>query len=245
MVVQHRGYSTRNFAYRLLVSALVEPPAPGGAAAPVEITSSFPDNPFSLITNGQQNKLQVTFDNKGTEAYTIDVVSGAFFDTDFTQVVRNLTAFKYGVPVPAMDHIDVPYSFYSEFKPQELGLLIIVDFSDEAKNRFRGVAYNGTVSIVEPAQSLLDPQLLFLYVLLAGMLVGAGYLIKQAFFPDSPQARRQKKNKAKKVVEEKVQLAPGGYDESWIPEHHLKKPKVTKRKPSRKSGATSATSGEE
>ncbi|CAG8531531.1 14924_t:CDS:2 [Racocetra fulgida] len=129
----------------------------------VEITGEFTDNPFSRrysVVNGQKNTVKLIFDNKGTLNYTINAVAGALVNKDNpNEIYRNLTAAKYSLKAPSMDHVELPYYFYAEFPPQELDIILFVFFSDDEKRQFRGVGYNGTVTIVDPEHSLFDLQL--------------------------------------------------------------------------------------
>ncbi|GES75578.1 translocon-associated protein, alpha subunit [Rhizophagus clarus] len=184
----------------------------------VEITGEFTDNPFSQIVNGQKNSVKLTFDNKGESNYTIDLIAGELFNKDNpSEIYRNLTAYRYSVAVPSMDHVDVIYNFYAEFPPQELGLHIYVFFADENAKKFRGVGYNGTVTIVDPEVSIFDFQLIFMYLILIGFFGGIGYLIFQAFFGGT-------KTKKKRIVkvEDNATESSDKLDDSWLPEQHLR-----------------------
>lgn len=44
-----------------------------------------------------------------------------------------LTALRYGTPINAGETIDIPFSFHSEIAPQDLGLVVLVDFSDAVR----------------------------------------------------------------------------------------------------------------
>ena len=63
-----------------------------------------------------------------------------------------------GKPAP----VDVPYRFWSELKPQDLGFIVYVDYSDASdikKVVHRAVGYDGTVTVKEPVGSWFDLQL--------------------------------------------------------------------------------------
>ncbi|CAI2163214.1 10916_t:CDS:2 [Funneliformis geosporum] len=188
----------------------------------VEITGEFTDNPFSHIVNGQKNTIKVTFDNKGETNYTITMIGGALVNKDNpSEIFRNLTAYKYNHIAPSMDHVDLIYNFYAEFPPQELDLLLYILFADENLKKFKGVAYNGTVTVVDPDVSIFDLQLLFMWLILIMGFGGFLYMIYQVFFGGV----KPKKTKRAPVV--KTETTDTGtsdlkYDESWIPEHHLK-----------------------
>ncbi|KAF7729151.1 Serine/threonine kinase [Apophysomyces ossiformis] len=191
------------------------------ASANIEVTAQFPDNPFGLITNGQRNNVILSLNNKDAVDYSVLVVSGQITDReDNTKVVRNLTAIRVDAQVPAEATVDVPYTFYSEFAPGEHGLNIFVDLLN-GENIVRIVGYSGVVSITNPEISWWDPELLFLYVLLAGGAVGLGYLIRDAFFGGSKKTKAKKEEPTVRPThrDEKGQMV---LDESWIPEQHLK-----------------------
>ncbi|CAG8726400.1 13163_t:CDS:2, partial [Dentiscutata heterogama] len=137
-----------------------EPPTIQPQPDTVEITGEFTDNPFSQVINGQKNTVKLTFDNKGKTNYTINVIAGALVNKDNpNEIYRNLTSVRYSLKAPAMDHVEFPYYFYSEFPTQEFDIVLFVFFSDEEKQQFRGVGFNGTVTIVDPEHSIFDLQL--------------------------------------------------------------------------------------
>nr|CAG8471252.1 7138_t:CDS:2 [Entrophospora candida] len=111
----------------------------------IELSGKFVDNPFNQVVNGQKNTVKITFDNKGELNYTITVISGRLVNpSNHDEIFRNLTGIKYSLPVPPMDHVEVSYSFYSEFQPQELDLIINVFFTDKDGKIYSGVGYNST-----------------------------------------------------------------------------------------------------
>lgn len=74
------------------------------------------------------------------------------------------TTAKYSLVIPKGHSVpvDVPYKFWSELKPQDLGFTVYVDYSDPAdlnKVKHRAVAYDGTVTVKEPQGSWFDIQL--------------------------------------------------------------------------------------
>ena len=51
---------------------------------------------------------------------------------------------------------------------------------------YQTVAYNGTVTIADPPQSIFDPQAWFLYIILASVLGAAAYFVYSTYLPQSP-----------------------------------------------------------
>ncbi|ORZ03408.1 hypothetical protein BCR43DRAFT_483303 [Syncephalastrum racemosum] len=204
-------------------------------AANLEVTAEFPDNPFGLIVNGQRNKVVLTIANKEKTDYSVLAVSGKVTHAeDSSKILRNLTSLRYDLTIPAEGTVDVPYVFYSEFNPGELGLTVALDMFGGEK-LFRLTGYSGIVTITDPETSWFDPQLIFMYVILAAAGLGVAYLIYAAFFDTGV------KTKPKKTAQETAppthRDAKGNMvlDQSWIPDHHLQKgsptqsPRVKKR----------------
>ena len=77
----------------------------------------------------------------------------------------------------------------------------------------------------------------------AAFLGGLGYLAFVTFFPKTKKARKPvTASGGKQAISSPVGVTAtgtGGYEEEWIPEHHLKKPKQ------RKTRASGAPSGDE
>lgn len=76
-----------------------------------------------------------------------------------SQLIRNLTAVRYGVEVAAGAKESVPYNFATEMHPQDLRLNIAAVISDHQNTFYTVQAYNSTVSIVEQDTSIFDPQM--------------------------------------------------------------------------------------
>lgn len=155
--------------------------------------------------------------------------------------------------------LQVPFDFFPEFKPQQLGVefrMTVNDavsgnvdrsckalqlapetvFSPQQTGKKHNIhAYTGTVTVVEPKKSWFDPQLLSLYALLAG-IVGTAIYWASKNFPGSKTISKRKERQAgikstpkAATTGTKGQTIPtptastSAYDESWIPEHHLKR----------------------
>lgn len=74
-------------------------------------------------------------------------------------MVRNLTATRYAVEIPAGQKESVSYSFATEMHPQDLRLNLAAILTDSEGKFFTVQAFNGTVSVVEPETSIFDPQM--------------------------------------------------------------------------------------
>ena len=63
------------------------------------------------------------------------------------------------------------------------------------------------------------------YLIVAGILGGLGYY---AYLTFVPQPKKRKTPTVSAPVSNVTATGAGGYQEEWIPEHHLKKPKAKK-----------------
>ena len=74
-------------------------------------------------------------------------------------------------------------------------------------------------------------------MVVAAILGGVGYSVFLSYFP----APKKKKAAPETISEPVAATGVGGYQEEWIPEHHLRKTKGGKKQ----SGAVSGTSADE
>ncbi|KAJ9125132.1 hypothetical protein QFC22_000086 [Naganishia vaughanmartiniae] len=127
----------------------------------------------------------------------------------------------------------------------ELGLTVWANLRDAAGGVHRVVAYNETVTVVEPVGSLFDVQALFMYLILAAAIAGLSYLayetLSARYFPSlsgKPTTGRKSTtttSTVKGTSSGKVLVATDGkgkggypasvqpYEEEWIPEHLTRK----------------------
>ncbi|KAL5604062.1 hypothetical protein BROUX41_002051 [Berkeleyomyces rouxiae] len=209
---------------------------------PAKITTSFPNSDSTLglkLVNGNPTVARIELENQAAEPVQLAFVGGrlaapASPDT----VIVNLTTTQYGQLVAAGETKAVEYAFELDMNAQDVLLNLVAVVADSQGQVYQVMAYNSTASIVEPPVSLLDPQILFLYLIMAGTFGGIGYLVYKTWVepmvaPPAPK-RPQKAKKAVPVVieptsgDESGAANASGYDESWIPNHHITKP-VSKR----------------
>ncbi|PCH42310.1 hypothetical protein WOLCODRAFT_137837 [Wolfiporia cocos MD-104 SS10] len=229
------GYLVGSVA--LLQSVLAAPEA--AAVEPVVLAiATFPeDNAFGHVVNGERNAVFVTVENLSDRNITIKSVAGSFHHPETNALVKNTTSLAYNVPVLAGMKTQLPYGFYSEFKPGDLRLNIWLDHTTDGET-YRVTAYDSIISIVEPEISWFDLKTLSTYLIVTLLLGGLGYYAYLTFVPQPKQ-----KTRPAPVVSAPVgtvtATGAGGYQEEWIPEHHLKKSK------SRKAQSGAAPSGDE
>ncbi|ETN41850.1 uncharacterized protein HMPREF1541_03789 [Cyphellophora europaea CBS 101466] len=212
----------------------------------VAVSASFPDAEiFGIkLVNGKPTDSLISFSNQEPEPVTVQFVGGSLWTPDFdpqgSRVVRNLTTKQYAVEIPAGEKQTLPYRFQTNMHPQELRLnLAAVVSKDETFYTMQ--AYNGTISVVDPDSSFFDPQMIFLYFFLVACAVGVGYAFYHIWVvPYFPQLQ-QKKSRGQKPIKKAepvevdaagpaVTTSSKGYDESWIPAHHLQRPEARRVK---------------
>ncbi|PWN35531.1 uncharacterized protein FA14DRAFT_160634 [Meira miltonrushii] len=215
----------------------------------VNVQTTFPNNAFNRVSNGQANRVVFTLTQPKSGAdsdriLTLESITGAFLNRDRQgkkgYVMRNMTSTKFkSLPLKPTNGqpLQVPFDFYPEFKPQEVGVEFRILVKDGQTSKVHNLhAYTGSVSVVEPAKSWFDVQLLSLYALLAAVVGTAVYWASKNY-PGSNSINKRKQRastakanaasgssvgtKGQKV--EPVSASSSAYDEDWIPAHHLRK----------------------
>ncbi|KZS92505.1 hypothetical protein SISNIDRAFT_486529 [Sistotremastrum niveocremeum HHB9708] len=197
----------------------------------ISVVASFPeDNPFGHVTNGERNKMSVSIENTSEYNVTVIGVGGSFHKVETDALIKNTTGLTYGVYLIPGAKITVPYSFHSELKPGETRLHIWIDHAVSG-TKYRVTAYDSIVTIVEAPLSIFDWKLVSTYIITLGLIGALGYFAYDSFFPASstkPKARKPKPQSISSPVGTVTATGAGGYQEEWIPAHHLKKTKGAK-----------------
>ncbi|KAL3427922.1 signal sequence receptor alpha chain [Phlyctema vagabunda] len=236
----------------------------------VQAKASFPQaEVFGVkLINGHATQALVEITNGEAEAVQVAVIGGSLATTQAlapglhpsAAIVRNLTTQTYDIAIPAGETASFPYAFTTDLNPQDLKLALVAVVASQAGTVYQLQAYNGTVSVVEAATSIFDPQIIFLYLVLLSVFTGTLYFVYKTWIETLfPQTRRGGKGGerakrsslgSKKAVDVKDQVAVIGadgpavttgalaqkaYDESWIPDSHINRPAAKRVK----SGASS------
>ncbi|KAF2744990.1 hypothetical protein M011DRAFT_528041 [Sporormia fimetaria CBS 119925] len=220
----------------------------------VKISTKFPQSEiFGVkLINGHATQAVLDITNEETEPIGVSIVGGSLLQDkgDQPQILRNLTAKRYALEIPAGASETVTYAFSTEMHPQDVRLQLVAVLRD-TKNAFYTISvYNETVSVVEAPLSVFDPQILqsiFLYLILAGIFAGTCYFIYTTWittlFPQKKGRgkggeRAKRSSGGSKKVDPADQVAVVGadgpavtsgakaYDESWIPLGHLQRPEA-------------------
>jgi len=241
-------------AFASLVAATSDPVFQAGPLATeldIAAVASFPaSNPFAHVVNGERNKMTLEIENKSPLNVTLKSAAGSIHDPDSGKLIKNTTSLSYGVTLIAGAKTILPYNFNSEYKPKEVLLKIWVNYDDGSSSAPHiAMAYNSIVTIVEPPSSFFDLPLLLSYAVLFAVLGGSGYLVYKNYAPKSLKKAVKKQRlgataPAKSTISEpvgpvKASSTTGGYEEEWIPAHHMPQ----KEKAKKDGGA--ASSGDE
>ncbi|ESZ94516.1 signal sequence receptor alpha chain [Sclerotinia borealis F-4128] len=225
----------------------------------VSVSASFPQTEiFGIkLINGHASQAILSFKNGEPEAVQVAFIGGALSTLQIlpegthpsAAIVRNLTSTRYDIEIPAGEEQTLPYSFTTDLNPQDLRLNLIAVVASQTGGVYQIQAFNETVTVVEAATSIFDPQVVFLYLFLLAAFAGTLYMVYKTWIETLfPQTRkggkggeRAKRSSggSKKAVDVKDQvsvigadgpavttqsLAQQAYDESWIPDHHINRP---------------------
>jgi len=189
------------------------------------VTASFPEsNPFGHVVNGEVNKLFLTIENKTGKNVTLHSVAGEFFDPASETLIKAASNLTYGILLPNTQRIQLPYSFYSEFRTGDIKLSVWLEHIIDGE-REKVSAFESIVTVVEPELSIFDFKLLSTYAMVLAILGGLGYVAYLSFVPQPKQKKTAPIPASESTV---TATGAGGYQEEWIPEHHLRKAKARK-----------------
>ncbi|KAF4620169.1 hypothetical protein G7Y89_g14651 [Cudoniella acicularis] len=225
----------------------------------LSVSASFPASEvFGVkLVNGHATQALLDFTNNEPDPVTVAIIGGALSSLQplkagthpSAAIVRNITGVRYDVEIPAGEKQTLPFTFTNDLQPADLRLNLIAVVASKAGNVYQVQAFNETVTVVEAATSIFDPQIIFLYLVLLAGFGGTLYFVYKTWietlFPQTKRGgkggERAKRSTGgpKKAVDVKDQVSVIGadgpavttgaqagkaYDESWIPEHHINRP---------------------
>ncbi|PNP48363.1 hypothetical protein TGAM01_v200701 [Trichoderma gamsii] len=211
-----------------------------------DIRTSFPDSDILglKLVNGRTTTALVEVTNHEDGPIQFLFANGALWTPEdladdvpaYQGIVRNLTMVQYSLEIESGETKSFPYSFVLDMNPQDVRLRLLAVFTNAEGVVFQVPAYEGSTAIVEAPTSFLDPQIIFLYLVLTAAFGGTLYFVYktwiEALFPQAKKTRAPKKPVQKPVDPADAlsgsESAGKSYDESWIPDHHINRP-VAKR----------------
>jgi hypothetical protein len=221
--------------FSLAASVFAEEPVAAPAVPEVAVSASFLEGNSGVVTNGERNPMAVFVENRSEKNLTVRGIAGSFRDPVSGKFLRNTTVQPFAFPLIKDVNISIPYAFFSEMKPKDVRLEVWIDLTDNDDEKFRYTAYDKIVKVMEPEKSILDYQMISTYLLIAGLLGGVGFFVRQQLQPAKPK----KAGRPAPEATIKPAASTTGYEAEWIPAHHIKSRK------SKGNGAASASSGEE
>lgn len=128
----------------------------------VSVSASFPQSEiFGVkLINGHPTQAVISIANSEPGPVSVALIGGSLYSIQGTpQVLRNLTAQRYTIEVPAGEQGSVTYSFATEMHPQDLRLQLVTVIKDDKDAFYTMQVFNETVSVVEAPTSIFDPQM--------------------------------------------------------------------------------------
>lgn len=198
------------------------------------------ENELPELINGQEIPFEMVVSNGESDTVTIDGFGGEFSENNKKEKhVANLTSTKINsVEIKSGEHAKISHSLRVNLPPTELQLAVQL-IGNMNSELVRVNVPKFPVSVNDPAISWFDPKLILAQLILAGTLLAAGWTVTKMYV--MPYLEPKKSEKKKKAASNSstnnnndddssgVQTNGKGYDESWIPEHHLR-PTTGKKK---------------
>lgn len=131
----------------------------------VQISTSFPAaEVFGVkLINGHATRAILSVSNNEPEPITVAAIAGSLWKVDVAgqtpYILRNFSAVRYSLQVPAGAQETVEFKFKTELHPQDLLLTLGAGVLSNDGDFYNIPAFNGTVSIVEAPTSIFDPQM--------------------------------------------------------------------------------------
>jgi hypothetical protein len=231
-----------------LAAADAEPIA--APALHATFATTFPDEDvFGLkLINQRATRAVISVTNAEDGPITVGFIGGALQAVDppspdapaYESIVHNITATRYNAVVEPGETRDLPFSFVHDLLPRDVRLSLVAMVESDAGAVYQVKAFDGAAAIVDAPTSFLDPEIIFLYLILTGFFGGVGYWAYKTWigtlFPQArpaPGRKGPRRAPAAPVAGDASDALSGtdtgiasgrGYDESWIPSHHITKP---------------------
>jgi hypothetical protein len=133
------------------------------------VSASFPSaEVFGVkLINGHATQALLDFTNSEPEPVQIALVGGALSTLrplakgahPSALIVKNITATKYDLELPAGEKASLPFTFTTDLHPADLRLNLIAVVTSKAGTVYQVQAFNETVTVVDAATSIFDPQM--------------------------------------------------------------------------------------
>ena len=119
------------------------------------------------LVNGHATQAILDFTNNEKTPVNVALIGGALSSLQplapgahpSSLIIRNITGTRYNVEIPSTAKLTLPFTFTTDLHPTDLRLNIVAVVTDKAGTVYQVQAFNETVSVVEAATSIFDPQM--------------------------------------------------------------------------------------
>lgn len=190
----------------------------------------------NTFINGEDVPITLQFDNKEKDAVSVVAIGGTFYDLASDKVIASVQGTQVGpLKIASGKTAALVHQFETNLDAKVYRNVIQV-YIQHGNEVYQVHAYDGPVSIVDPYVSPLSFKFLLAQIVLGITAAALGYYVVNVYaIPYAMGTYGQEKKPvraAKPVVPagSGVKTGPKGYDESWIPKHHLEQEKVKVKK---------------
>ncbi|KAJ1989463.1 Increased recombination centers protein 22 [Dimargaris cristalligena] len=151
----------------------------------VALTTTFSAKYPNTIVNSESNRVTISLTNEDEKLYIIDRIRAYLYPIyDHSKPLRTLEPARFTTKLFHNAQLDLPYRFTPLLDVGDTSLTLVVELSDKEGNTFKKVAFNETITVIDPSIVSFDPQLWSIYLMILGVLVGAGYWAKITYIDE-------------------------------------------------------------
>lgn len=151
---------------------------------------------------GKETDMVLGFENTGSENFRIFGVRGHLVLPNENIVVQNLTAVRYNITVQPEELSTLEYKVFADPRldpAREYALWVIVFYTNEDNVTFASTFFNETISFFEEPRGFFDLQTIFMFTMLAGLVVVVVFFILNYMKKSSGKTGKTKGSKSEKA----------------------------------------------
>ncbi|KAG5366405.1 Increased recombination centers protein 22 [Yarrowia sp. B02] len=195
-------------------------------------SDSFIENTY---VNNQDVPISLKFANQEADPVSVVAIGGTFYDLKTDKVVVSVQGTQVGpIKIDSGKQAELVHQFETNLDAKIYRNVIQV-YVQHGNEVYQVHAYDGPVTVVDPYVSPMSLKFIFAQIVLGLTAAALGYYVATTYaipYATGTYGVEKKPVRAKPVVPagSGVKTGPKGYDESWIPKHHLDQEKKTKKK---------------
>ncbi|KAG5357249.1 Increased recombination centers protein 22 [Yarrowia sp. C11] len=188
----------------------------------------------NTYVNGEDVPIELTFTNNEKDAISVVAVGGTFYDLKTDKIVASVQGTQVGpIVVESGKTGALTHQFETRLDAKVYRNVIQV-YIQHGNEVYQVHAFDGPVVIVDPHVSPLSYKFIIAQVVLGITAAALGYYVVTSYaipYATGTYGQEKKPVRAKPVAPagSGVKMGPKGYDESWIPKHHLQQEKAKKK----------------